>query len=504
MTTRMPPPNHEPKRRRSTGRVSRPGAPSAGDSSRHGPSSTTRPASSTTTRSAWASAADLLVAPITAAPRARSACHSSISVVASSADETSSASSRSASAGQRAGQREALHLPAGEAYAAVPDERVGAAGLGDVAPHAGGLERRHDRAVRVVEGDVAGERAGQHPRHLRDVGDPRRAQGGLRVVDDLVVPADVAGAAHQPGQRAEQAGLAGADLAEQQHQLAGAAPRGRRPGRRACRRRARRRGRAGPACAAGRGRGRPGRRPCRATRSTPGGRSIRSPPPASAAGGVHPGADARRLGDHRAGDAAEPVEAADGVGDEQRGRQAPLTAEQPAPRRDDAALDHHDRHAVEQRLHAVLAHGGVDAAAVDLAQVGVDLRGRRGELDRADRLEGGHQRLAEAGPARWTRRPPSDRRPGGRASRRAPRPTITASRIAPASQVPAMSAVSAATMQPVDEVDPAVGVAREPVGVHGAGHDLARRRAHESAAASVWPCSTAARTRSRTSTHQWG
>ena len=42
-----------------------------------------------------------------------------------------------------------------------------------------------------------------------------------------------------------------------------------------------------------------------------------------------------------------------------------LAGEQARPGGDDAALDHHDRHAVEQRLDAVLAHGGVDAAAVD-------------------------------------------------------------------------------------------------------------------------------------------
>ena len=75
--------------------------------------------------------------------------------------------------------------------------------------------------MRVVEGDVAGEAAREHPRHLGDVGHPRGAQGGLRVVDDLVVPADLAGAGDQAGQRAEQARLAGAHLAQQQHQLAG-------------------------------------------------------------------------------------------------------------------------------------------------------------------------------------------------------------------------------------------------------------------------------------------
>ena len=87
------------------------------------------------------------------------------------------------------------------------------------------------------------------------------------------------------------------------------------------------------------------------------------------AGGVHPGPGARSLGDDRAGDPAEPVEAADGVGDEQRGREPPLAGEQAAPRGDDAELHHDDGHAVEQRLHAVLADGGVDPSAVDAAQV---------------------------------------------------------------------------------------------------------------------------------------
>ena len=105
------------------------------------------------------------------------------------------------------------------------------------------------------------------------------------------------------------------------------------------------------------------------TRSTPGGRSIRSPPPASSLVAFIqarvPGASVTT----DAGDAAEPVEAADRVGDQQRGGQAPVAGQQAAPGGDDAELDHDDRHAVEQRLDAVLADRCVDPPAVDAAQV---------------------------------------------------------------------------------------------------------------------------------------
>ena len=97
-----------------------------------------------------------------------------------------------------------------------------------------------------------------------------------------VVPADLAGAADEAGERAEQAGLARADLAEQQDQLAGAdvevdvldaegavvVHRGEVAEREGAQR-----------VAVGRGRA---RRPVPRTRSMPAGRSIRSPPPASA------------------------------------------------------------------------------------------------------------------------------------------------------------------------------------------------------------------------------
>ena len=61
--------------------------------------------------------------------------------------------------------------------------------------------------------------------------------------------------------------------------------------------------------------------------------------------------------------------------------------------RDRIATAHED--ALEEGLHAVLAHGGVHAATVDVAQVLVDLWRRRGELDGAHRLERRHERLPE-------------------------------------------------------------------------------------------------------------
>ena len=63
-----------------------------------------------------------------------------------------------------------------------------------------------------------------------------------------------------------------------------------------------------------------------------------------------------------------------GVGDQEGGGQAPVAGQQAGPGSHDAALDHHDRHAVEQGLHPVLANGGVDASAVDLAEVAHERR----------------------------------------------------------------------------------------------------------------------------------
>jgi hypothetical protein len=73
----------------------------------------------------------------------------------------------------------------------------------------------------VVERDVVGERAGQHPRHLADVGDLAGPQERLRVVDLAVVPLDAALVVDEAGERGQQARLARPDLADEQHEVAG-------------------------------------------------------------------------------------------------------------------------------------------------------------------------------------------------------------------------------------------------------------------------------------------
>ena len=96
---------------------------------------------------------------------------------------------------------------------------------------------------------------------------------------------------------------------------------------------------------------------------------------------------------------------------------------------------------------------------------------------------------------------PATRRPSDEASAEA---TITASSTPPASRLCATQRGDRDDDQAVDEVDPAVGVPRQPVGVHGAGDDLAGRRPLAAGAGAVWPASTAVRTRSITATHHRG
>ena len=145
--------------------------------------------------------------------------------------------------------------------------------------------------------------------------------------------------------------------------------------------------------------------------------------------------------------------------------------QQDEPRRDDAALHQHDRHAVEHRLDAVLADRRAHPSTVDGAQVAVH-RGRgRGELDRAGRLQRRHERAPEAraGRRRGRRRAAGHRRAegrrrGGQHHHREQHPA--------GEQAAARDGRHHHDDQAVDEIDPAVGVAREAVGVHRPPDDL--------------------------------
>ena len=298
------------------------------------------------------------------APRSRRAAHSSTSVAASRALETSSASSSSVSAASARARASRCTCPPERRTPRCPTTASGPPASSRSRSSRASSTARSKHAV-VVEQDVVGEGAGEHARDLGDVGDLARAQEGLGVGDLDAVPADRAGVLDEAGQRREQAGLAGADLAQQQHQLAGArrsrstptTPRVPSSWTAATPRRLRRRsGVRGAAAGAG---------AVPATRSTPGAQVHQVAAAGQPARGLLPGPDAGRLGDDGAGDAAEPVEAVDGAGDEQRGGEVPAAEEVGGPRGDDAALHHHDRDAVEHGLHAVLEHRRLDAAAVD-------------------------------------------------------------------------------------------------------------------------------------------
>ena len=191
------------------------------DSSVHGPTAATRPSTSTTTRSAWASAARFDVAPTTvdAALPQRGPQLDLGRGVERGGDVVGQ--QQLGVAGESAGQRQPLHLAAGQPDSPVADQRLGSAGRLDVGGEPGGLEGRAEHPVGVVEEDVVGEGPGEHPGHLGDVGDPAGPQERLRVLDGPAVPADLAGAGDQARQRREQAGLPRADLAEEQHQLVG-------------------------------------------------------------------------------------------------------------------------------------------------------------------------------------------------------------------------------------------------------------------------------------------
>jgi hypothetical protein len=101
---------------------------------------------------------------------------------------------------ERSREGQPLHLATGQPDPAVADERVGSAGLGNVPLHPSPSERWPDLSVGVVEGDVAGERPGQDPRHLGDVGDPSGSQLDLRLGQSAAVPDHLARVRGKPGQ----------------------------------------------------------------------------------------------------------------------------------------------------------------------------------------------------------------------------------------------------------------------------------------------------------------
>ena len=358
----------------------------------------------------------------------------------------------------------------------MPHDRVRATGVGDVAPEPGVVDRRLD-PPRVPEPDVVGERPRQHTRHLRDVGHLAGPQERLGVLDLHVVPPHAAAVVDQPGQGAQQARLAGADLSQEQHQLAGLdrevdadgppravlvdglhaaqlEPLQRHPlGRRRSR--------------------------CRARDEVDPVGHVHQVSPTREGSGRHlPRPGAGRLGDHRARDPTEPVEAVDRRGHQQRGRQTPAAEEVGRPRGHDAALHHHDRHAVEDRLHAVLEDRRLHPPTVDVAQVAVHVRRRRGELDRASRLQGGDQGPPESGArrrglgGRTTRDGTTDRRGERRAYHHGQQHS-------PGEEAPSGDGGHGHDDQTDAEVDPAVGVAGEAVGIHGPRDHLARGRARQ-------------------------
>ncbi len=282
-----------------------------------------------------------------------------------------------------------------------------------------------------------------------------------------------------PASAASRLDLPGADLAEQQHQLVVAdgevdvadadgavVVHGGEP-------------RPAPGCAAGRGRRAraAGRRPC--TRSTPGGLAHQVAAAGQPAGGDHPGTGARRLGDHRAGDPAEPVEAVDRAGHQQGGGQPPAAGQQDGPgrRRRRTAPSRSARRRASpapgargprrRRARRPPRAGGACTLGVEAASLTVRTESSAETSERPNRARAAADADAER---------PATRRPSEEASAEA---TMTASSTPPASRLCADQRGDRGDREAVDEVDPAVGVAGQPVGVHGAGDDLARRRARQ-------------------------
>ena len=387
-------------------------------------------------------------------------------------------------AGERAGQREPLHLAAGEPDAAVADERVGAAGLLDVAAPAGRVARagldlagRRGRAATLsakVPDSTRGTWAtwATRPGRRNDlrVGDRRGRSSASRRCGRPARPAPRAGwtCPSRPGRAAAPARRASTVRSTSLTPMVPSSWTAVRPTQL-------------EACAAGRAAPGRGAGPCRAPGRRPAGRSIRSPPPASRLVAC---IQARVPG---ASVMTEPATRPN----QSKPLTAPATSSavaRPQPPREVAPPRRRRRRTGPSRSARRRAAPARGARARRRrpgrrrpgAGGACTLRRRGGELDRAHRVERRDQGPAEAGPGRGRTRPPSGRRPGGRGSRPAPRPPSRRAGRAPASRlVPAISAVTDDDGQAVDEVDPAVGVARQPVGVHGAGDDLAGRRARQ-------------------------
>ncbi len=175
-----------------------------GDSSDHGPTAATRPSERTTTRSACGSAAPWWWRRSRWRP-ARAALPQLDLGGGVERGRHVVGEQQLGVAGERAGQREALDLTAGQPYAAVADQGVAPPASATSRPsRASAIASSTSRSV--VERDVVGERAGQHPRHLGHVGDPAGPQERLGVVDGAAVPAR-APRADQAGERRERLDL---------------------------------------------------------------------------------------------------------------------------------------------------------------------------------------------------------------------------------------------------------------------------------------------------------
>ena len=192
------------------------------------PRSTRWPARNTTTRSAMASTAGSCAATSTVRPTAVVAIASitsrldalSRAAVGSSSRSTGASASRTRASAMRCRCPPDSRLPAspiGVSYPSGNAERE----LVDQRPLAGGEHRSAAWSV-GAEGDVVGDRAVEHPRRLREVGDGA-AQAGTRAtthVDPVQLDRAAVDVA-QPGHQRQQGRLARAARAGDAHDLAG-------------------------------------------------------------------------------------------------------------------------------------------------------------------------------------------------------------------------------------------------------------------------------------------